>query len=527
MTKGLGIGDAYDTTIGRIKAQGGNRSRIGMAALMWISHSERPLNVDELRHALAVEIGSSDVNNNNIPSIRTVLGCCQGLVAVDKRSSTIRLIHFTLKEYLSHHADLFDRPHSNIAETCLTYLNFQTIKNLSAHPPPDFQGPPFLEYASLYWGAHMRMEFSDRSRHLARDLLDQCGHHISHELLSGSLDWPFKYSSPHSALHYISYFGIAEVAIDMISMKRWDVNERDGWGLTPLMWASRYGREEVVKPLLEQKHTQPDMRDKVQGRTALSWAAGSGCEGVVNLFLSRFFVNPGSIGRRRGTPQVMSLLFGRKFVNPNRPDSHGRTPLSWAAKKGRDEVVKLLLKREDVSPDRPDNDDRTPLSWAARSGFKGTVKLLLEREDVNPNRPDNDGQTQLQWAARNGRDGVVKLLLDREDVNSDMPDNDGRTPLSWAAENGCEGVVKLLLEREDVNPDRPDNDGRTPLSHAAAAYRCGGVVELLLKQEDVNPDRPDNHGWTPFSGAAGGEREEIVKLLKHRSRGPAGMGVMG
>ena len=29
-----------------------------MAALMWISHSERPPNVDEICHALAVEIGS-------------------------------------------------------------------------------------------------------------------------------------------------------------------------------------------------------------------------------------------------------------------------------------------------------------------------------------------------------------------------------------------------------------------------------------------------------------------------------------
>ena len=315
MTNGLGLGDAYDATIARIKAQEGDRARLGMDVLMWISHVERPLSVDEICHALAVEIGSTDINTNNIPSIRTVLGCCQGLVAVDKGSSTIRLIHFTLKEYISRHPDLFDKPHSGIAETCLTYLNFRAIKDLSAPPfvpevpstsstssrrSCDFQGTLFLKYASLYWGTHMRIEFSDRSRYLARDLLDQCGHHISHELLSKSLDWPFKYSSPHSALHYISYFGIAEVANDLISMKRWDVNEKDGKGLTPLMWAARYGREEVVKLLLKQKHTQPDMRDTQYGRTALSWAAGNGHGEVVKLFFDQPFVNPGSIGRRRG-----------------------------------------------------------------------------------------------------------------------------------------------------------------------------------------------------------------------------------
>ena len=344
-----------------------------MATLMWISHSERPLNVDELCHALAVEIGSSDLNNNNNPSIRTVLGCCQGLTAVDRGSSTIRLIHFTLEEYLSHHADLFDKPHSVIAETCLTYLNFQAIKVLSADPFHDFRGPPFLKYASLHWGTRMRMESSDHSRYLARDLLDQCGHHISHKLLSKSLNWPFNLP-PHS-VHYISYFGIAEVAVDLIKTKRWGVNERGDGGLTPLMWAARDGREEVVKLLLEQKHTELDIPDRY-GQTALSWAAKSGHEGVVKQFLSRQFVNPGSIGRLWGTPQVMSLLFGRKYVNPDRPDEFGFTPLTWAARGGHEGVVKLLLEQEDVNPNKPDDDCGTPLSWAAKNGCDEAVKQL-------------------------------------------------------------------------------------------------------------------------------------------------------
>jgi len=75
-------------------------------------------------HAVAVKIGSTDINTNNVPSIQTVLGCCQGLAVVDKRSSTIRLIHFTLKEYLSRHADLFDGAHSKIAETCFDISQF-------------------------------------------------------------------------------------------------------------------------------------------------------------------------------------------------------------------------------------------------------------------------------------------------------------------------------------------------------------------------------------------------------------------
>ena len=419
MTGGLGLGGAYNATIGRIKAQEGDRATLGMAALMWISYSERPLNVDEICHALAVEIGSTDMNINNVPSIRTVLGCCQGLATVDIGSSTIRLIHFTLKEYLSDRVDLFNGGHSKIAEACLTYLNFRVIKDLSTSPSCDFRGAPFLEYASLYWGIHMRMELSDRSRYLSLHLLGQYDNHVSAELLWKSIhEWHYNPLKPFSALHCISYFGIAEVAIDLIRTKIWDVNQRDSEGLTPLMWAAKHGHQGVVKLLLQQKHTQPDMSDAKYGRTALSWAAESGHEGVVKLFCGRLFAGSGSISRRWGkTPQVMGALFGRKYVNSDRPDNGGRTPLSWAAGSGHGGVVKLLLEREDVSHDGADNGGQTPLSWAAKNGHDGVVKLLLGWEDVSPDKPGNGSLTPLLLAAQNGHDGVVKLLLEREDVD--------------------------------------------------------------------------------------------------------------
>src|SRR5437588_7812867 len=57
MTDGLGVGlgDAYGATLERIKAQGEEKSELAMTTLMWICYSERPLRVDELCHALAVE----------------------------------------------------------------------------------------------------------------------------------------------------------------------------------------------------------------------------------------------------------------------------------------------------------------------------------------------------------------------------------------------------------------------------------------------------------------------------------------
>ena len=74
MTNGSGLENIYGGTIERIRAQDGDKSRLGMGALMWISYAERPLSVDELCHALAVELGSKDFDSGNVPWISTATG---------------------------------------------------------------------------------------------------------------------------------------------------------------------------------------------------------------------------------------------------------------------------------------------------------------------------------------------------------------------------------------------------------------------------------------------------------------------
>ena len=523
MKSGLDLGGAYAEMLGRIKAEGGEKARLGMVVLMWVSHSRRPLQVDELCQAIAIRIGSNDLEYDDIPAISTLLHCCQGLVTVDKGDSTVRLIHFTLQEHLCTHPDLFDAAHSTMAETCLTYLNFQRFKDLLAAPSPDPRDTLFLKYSSLHWGTHMRIELSDRAVTLALQLLDQFNSHISAKSLWKTIndESPFGYYSgdkPFSALHCISYFGIPEVTYALIKMNRWDMNQRDSLGVTPLIWAARYGHEEVVKLLLREKHIQPDQQDTNNGRTALSWAAGNGHEGVVRLFLAPQFVNPESVGRRWGkSAGVVSLLFGWRYVNPNSSCKSDQTPLSWAAKNGHVGTVQLLLGRNDVNPDTPNTYlSRTPLLWAAENGHEGIVKLLLGRKDVNPDIPDRRyRQTPLSLAAQTGHEGIVKLLLERKYVNPDTPDTiDGRTPLLWAAENGHEGVVKLLLGQKDVNPDAPNTRFGQTLLRLAANNGHEGIVKLLLGRKDVNPDTPNTrNGLTPLSLASWRGHEGIVKLL--------------
>jgi len=361
------MGDAYAPTLDRIKAQDSHKSRLGTTALMWICHSERQLRAEELCLALAVEIGSTGCDTDDAPSIQTVLSCCQGLIAVDK-GSTVRLIHHRLLGYLVSHGSFFQSPHSTIAETCLTYLNSQQVMALSSSGVQSTEHPPFLEYSSLYWGTHMKKEFSDHGKTLALKLFSSYECHMSIRPLLERKVGRSEISSigdfhKFTGLHFASMFGLVEVATALTKMDGIDINGTDETTSTPLLWAADNGHEAVVK-----------------------------------------------------------LLLGCEDVNPNRPDKWGRTPIMWAARNGHEATVKLLLGREDVSPDRAADNGETPILLAAKYGHEAVVKLLLGREDVNPNRPNMWDQTPISLASENGHEAVVQLFPGPKDANPDKPD---------------------------------------------------------------------------------------------------------
>ena len=360
---GVGLGDAYGATLDRIKAQDEEKAELAMAALTWLCHSERSLQVDELCHALAVEIGERDFDPENVPSMGTLLDCCQGLITVDSEALTVRLIHYTVHEYLCSHPGLFSKPHSILAEACLTYLNSQQVKNLTPHYPLEYRTIPFLKYAARYWGTHMNKDLSDHARALSLELLNNFGSHISavsllEQVLHARYVALMTPSPLFSGLHCASFFGIVELVAVSMNAESCEVDQQDCVGRTPLSWAARDGHIVVVKMLLE-----------------------------------------------------------RKNVDPNQPDKYDRTPLGWAAVMGHEGVVKLLLEQSNVDPDRPEKDGDGPLGLAASTGHEGVVQLLLERGDVDPNRPNKNDQTPLGWATSQGHEGVVKLLVERGDVD--------------------------------------------------------------------------------------------------------------
>ena len=474
-TTGVDLDSVYDQTLQRIREQKGDRSRLGMEVLMWVSHSERPLRIDELRYALAIEMDSADLDPENIRPQDTVLGSCLGLVVVDAETSTVRLIHYTLQEYLSRPGIMPDA-HKVLAQSCLAYLNYDEVKRLPADHIPNLGDIPFLEYSSLFWGSHAKVQLSDRAKSLALEVLNRDGNHISASLLVKQIASYHSCSLPHHlwpGLHCAAYFGVTGVVATFIGGEGCDINQSDCMGYTALSWSAAHGNEEVVQLLLARNDVNADKPDR-DGKTPLWQASFHGHEGVVKLLLARNDVDANKLGgiyrqtpllsaSSNGHEGVVKLLLARNDVNADKPDRDGETPLWRASNNGHEGVVKLLLARNDVNADEPDSNGNTPLWQASYNGHEGVVKLLLARKDINPDKSENNGRTPLWWASFHGHEGVVKLLLARNDVNADKPDNYGKTPLLWASFHGHEGVVKLLLARNEVNADKPDNDGEAPL----------------------------------------------------------------
>ena len=158
----------------------------------------------------------------------------------------MRLIHFTLQEYLQAHAEHFGRPHAVMAETCLSYLNSHQVKALSSNSSPldpDLQHAPFLEYSPIYWGVHAKRDLSDNAKQLALRLFDNYSNHISLKILFKKERvnyFRFYFNKPllFSGLHYASFFGIDEIVACLVEVEDCDINLIDCTGSTPLTRAN-------------------------------------------------------------------------------------------------------------------------------------------------------------------------------------------------------------------------------------------------------------------------------------------------
>ncbi|KAI5456455.1 nucleoside phosphorylase [Mariannaea sp. PMI_226] len=150
---------AYDQTMERIETQPGDAPAIAKEVLAWVVCAKRPMHTSELYHALAVNIGNSELDRQNFTQVDIMVSVCAGLVAVDEESGNIRLVHYTIEEYLKDTLEKwFPNAEAHIAAICTTYLSLNIFHQAPGQTDDEFREPLqsyyLYRYASEYLEYH-------------------------------------------------------------------------------------------------------------------------------------------------------------------------------------------------------------------------------------------------------------------------------------------------------------------------------------------------------------------------------------
>lgn len=404
------LDELYRQTLERIQKQAGDDGALGMRILSWITHTKRPLSVDELRYGLAVEYNDDeddegdpeDFDEDNLLSPGSLVDVCAGLVVIDSTSQIVRLVHFTTQEYFDKaRLHLFKGAEVDVSRACLACLSYDFGEDFSTLQiaTEAFQSHPFLNYASYHWFSHARRVL------LAEDpspkFLKVVERFKSSDSISISISLLTRLAQPS---HFSTSFGNREIR-----------------NRFPLEIASYLGLEELVTVLLDHSTGSCPGMD-----TSLVIASKGGHMNVVKLLLQ----------------------YGAQ-VDSSFEAGGGETALGAACMWGHLSVVKILI-GHGAKINSPAWGIHPPLHAAAIVGDAITVDfLLMKGADVNAR--DCYGRTACHEAALSHRSGdmdIVKYLVDAH-CDLEITDDAGETALHYAAGSLYPDMItiELLLDK--------------------------------------------------------------------------------
>ena len=415
----------YDQALERIQAQDPEYASLGLKIIGWVHHAARPLSLQEIRHALAVEVDDKTFDEEGLPDEELLEPVCAGLITIEEHR-TVRLVHYTAQEYLSRKSSvLFSKTDAMIASICLTYLCFEDFESGPCNSDNDLQTRleqyPLLRYAAQYWAQHVRATNDSALDEkilyfLARKPNVESSTQAMLTTKSRITNWSQEYTRGLGGLCIASMHGLQPICMKFLEQGA-DVDSTDLCGYTSLHYAAIHNYGSTVGLLLDHDASL-DLKTTYHGRTALHWAAWHGHESVVQQLLGKG-ADTAARDQRGWTalhlaasgghlPILRTLLETSKNVNV--VDGYGATALYRAAEEGHEEATQLLLKHG-AEVDIRNDYQQTALHRAADVGHLTVTRLLLEH-GANYNLKDFYGFTPLYRAYDHGHDDVAVVLTE-------------------------------------------------------------------------------------------------------------------
>ena len=497
--------DTFDDAMKRTAAQPEEHAILANQVISWIFYAKRPLHVAELREALSIEPTDTKLDRSGCHEVDLALDVCCGLVSIDEQDNVIRLVHYSLQQYLEQHWKI-DCPGAKrgIAQTCLTYLTLDDFSplatedsdaavkdghNVSLSTRSRWQDSHrFFSYVASYWGEHVKgnlekelepliLRFFDKKVHLLYGLQEY------NKLMYRSLEydtWPYE----PSPLHLTAYWGLSHMSKILIN-RGIEVNAQDTQKRTPLVCAALNGHIDVARVLLS-TGADVDVRDLVASTPLLS--------AVINDHLE------------------VTRLFLEHGANPNAQDKGGSTPMSLAASNGNLSMMRLLLEKGAISQ-KVGNCGLSPLEAASRGGHTAAVQWLLMRgAEVK-----SENTIPLVEAVYADQPQIVRILLDVgakiDDINSF-----GYTALGAAVKKGnLKMAERLLAAGADVNRRGPGPTDETPL-HMAVLGGNEALVSLLMIDHSAAVGSEEGEFGTVLQTAICSQHWNILKMVIKKSK---------
>ncbi|KIW87754.1 uncharacterized protein Z519_11728 [Cladophialophora bantiana CBS 173.52] len=288
-------------------------------------------------------------------------------------------------------------------------------------------------------------------------------------------------------LCYAASTGNAAI-MELLIKKGADIRARDSSGDTVLLRAARYGKDPLVKVLLNAPHNadievrRADTTDR-KGFTPLMMAVYYGHLSTVRLLLE-------------------------KGANREVVDEAGNPLLHVAIRKGRLEIIKHLVEKGVQVATVNTKSHDTTLHCAIRNGSIEVVKYIIEKGPALINTP-NKNETPLALAAREKRLDLIEPLV-KNGARTEAKDHHGRTPLHNAVLAKDMEMLRRLV-KVGAKVETHDTAGRTPLHSAVVAKDVASIKVLFELGAKI--DCSDNNGQTPLHQAVMSEDLESVGTL--------------
>ena len=451
----------YDQTLERIRGQSEEDAKLGLRVLSTIFGASRPLKVDELRHALAINQGDTFLDLESLVDLDVVLSVTAGLVviaAAGPEMRVFRLVHYTLQEYLQINQEgLFPKLESEMAIMCLSYLSLDKFESggclSDRHFERHWDGFCFLDYALKYWSQHLC--------EVREDLMDQtfASIHDCPKILACLQDWEQVDIGPcscrDSPLDSICFLAAHFQLFDFFwfLMTSRDINIQNGHKETPLIRAVKVGTcrqgsvvhrfslldQHAIVQLLLDHNADIDAADR-SGRTAVMYALANEDYQLVDILLKRKSPVHAVSVELTSAPLDELIDCGARL---DIEIEGGVTPLHLAAGFGGPETVTSLIQRG-APVNIADFMGKTPLHAAVWKVRPDNVKAILRAH--KDDRMDRNGRTPLHYAY----------------FMSDQPPFDSTFP---SDEVGIAEVLRLLID-EAFSETAIDAYGRVPRDYA-------------------------------------------------------------